>query len=130
VSDLEAELLACEARRYRAQIEQDVAALDELLSDDLVYTHNNGQTDTKSAFIQLVQAISYRSIETSDVRIRLHGSAAVVTGIARIEVERDSQRRLNILRYVNVWSLQASELRNTLWQSTAMSAPIILAAKT
>lgn len=43
------EIKTLEDRRYKAMLNNDVATLDQLLSDKLVYTHSNGQRDTKGS---------------------------------------------------------------------------------
>ena len=48
------EIKALEDRRYRAMIAGDTAALDELCSDDLIYTHSKADHDDKASYLQKV----------------------------------------------------------------------------
>jgi ketosteroid isomerase-like protein len=48
------EIKALEDRRYRAMIDGDTAVLDELCSDDLIYTHSKGDHDDKRSYIHKV----------------------------------------------------------------------------
>lgn len=124
---IEAEVLAREAQRYQAQIDRDTGALDEILADDMAYVHSSGQVDDKAAFIQWVRAVRYRAIDCSEVKVRVRGETAVVTGVARITVEREGLRRMNTLRFVNVWSRAGDGAwRNTVWQSTATAPAVAL----
>ena len=47
------EILALENRRIEAMLKGDVQALEEILADDLVYTHTTARLDTKTSFIDL-----------------------------------------------------------------------------
>ena len=48
------EIEALEDRRYRAMIDGDIAVLDELCSDDLIYTHSKGDHDDKRSYLRKV----------------------------------------------------------------------------
>ena len=43
------EIKVLEDRRYRAMLAGDTAVLDELCSDDLIYTHSKADYDDKAA---------------------------------------------------------------------------------
>ena len=46
-----AEIKALEDRRYRAMLAGDMAVLDELCSDDLIYTHSKADHDDKRSYL-------------------------------------------------------------------------------
>ena len=48
------EIKALEDRRYRAMLDGDTAVLDELCSDDLIYTHSKGDHDDKRSYLHKV----------------------------------------------------------------------------
>ena len=48
------EIKALEDRRYRAMLAGDAAALDELCSDDLIYTHSKADYDDKRSYLHKV----------------------------------------------------------------------------
>ena len=54
------EIIALEDRRIEAMTKGDVQALEEILADDLIYTHTTARIDTKSSFIE---AISVRPLQ-------------------------------------------------------------------
>jgi hypothetical protein len=56
-----AEIKALEDRRYDAMLGNDLATLDRLLSEQLVYTHSNGQRDTKNAYLKRVESGHFKS---------------------------------------------------------------------
>lgn len=45
-----------ENRRFRAMCERDVASLEQLLADSLVYTHSSASTDSKASFIDGIRS--------------------------------------------------------------------------
>jgi ketosteroid isomerase-like protein len=117
-----AEVLAAESRRYNAQIDQDADVLEQILDDDLRYTHNNGKLDDKQSFIKLVQTIRYRKIDRRDVVVKVYGATAVVTGAAEVTTDREGVLRHTSLRFTNVWVKRAGGWRNVLWHATPVAA--------
>ena len=45
------EILALENRRIEAMLKGDVQTLEEILADDLIYTHTTARLDDKASFI-------------------------------------------------------------------------------
>ncbi|HEX9398043.1 MAG TPA: nuclear transport factor 2 family protein [Burkholderiales bacterium] len=115
---------ALEDRRYRAMCEADVAALDELLADTLVYTHSTAASDGKAAYIAGVRSKKwqYRKIERPIEDIQVHGSCAVVTGRVRIDILVDGVAKIMNSRFTNVWVKGASGWQMTAWQATPIPA--------
>ena len=117
----EQEIRSLEDRRFRAMVGGDAAALEELLADDLVYTHSSASVDTKASLIESITSRRpYQQVERSDEQIRLYGDAAVVNGQARIELR--GPRTLN-LRYVDVWVRRGGRWQMVAWQSTPIPPP-------
>ena len=79
------EIIALEDRRIEAMTKGDVQTLEEILADDLIYTHTTARIDTKSSFIEAISSgrSNYRSVEREDVKVRQFGDSAVVTGHAK-----------------------------------------------
>jgi ketosteroid isomerase-like protein len=115
-----AEIRALEDRRYRAMIAKDVAALDALLHDDLLYTHSTAATDGKPRYLENIrQAKSdYRKIERPEESIRVYGGTAIVTGRVRIEVLVEGAPRQLNSRFTDVWLNGPGGWRMVIWQST------------
>ena len=64
---IKAAIRELEARRYRAMIEADTAALETLLADTLVYTHSNATTDGKASYIAGVRS---KKVDSSNASTR------------------------------------------------------------
>ena len=61
---------------------RDIAILSSLLSEDFVITVENGQTYGKAGYISHTadSSVKVDVAELSDLRVRMHGNVAVVTG--------------------------------------------------
>jgi hypothetical protein len=81
-------VLSLETRRLDAMVKGDTAFLDQVLADDLTYTHSNGIVHSKEELVALLGAgrLDYRSIVPDNVAARVYGSCSVVTGSATISV--------------------------------------------
>jgi hypothetical protein len=89
-SAAEQQVIQAEKDRFAAMIKADGAALEQLLANDLTYTHTNAMFETKAQFIKSVTggAIDYVSIvpSESDWKVRVEGNLAIVNGAAAINV--------------------------------------------
>jgi hypothetical protein len=100
---------------YRAAVKQDAAALNELLADDLTYTHAGGQVQTKSEYIAAVMKgpPHYESMTYSDMKIKVYGKTAVLTAYADVKLVNRPVFRVRTLHvYVENnghWQLVAHE---------------------
>jgi len=110
------EILAMEDRRIAAMTSGDVAALDEILADDLIYTHTTARLDTKASFIDAIKTgrSNYKAMERTDVKVRDLGDTAVVTGHASIHV---GDNHFNA-RYLDVYAKRNGSWQMIAWQST------------
>jgi hypothetical protein len=77
-TDIEA-LMALETQRCRLISEKDYAGLADMLADELVHVHANGLTQDKPTYLSHVSQRPRRT-ERRDLRIQVHGDAAVMTG--------------------------------------------------
>ena len=116
----EADIRAHEERRFTAMVGADLAALDQLLDDNMVYTHSAGNVDTKASLVESITTRrQYAGIEPSQQEFRLFGDTAVATGQARIEL--NGGRILN-LRFTDVWVRSGNRWQMVAWQSTPLPA--------
>ncbi len=123
--DASTAVLAAQDARFAATIKADVAALGALMTDDLTYTHSSGVTETKAEFLDGVKngKYLYRSIESKDRRVRLHGDAAIVSGTAHIVIEPGGKRTDIDLYFSELYVKEGSAWRMALWQSTRLPVP-------
>jgi len=121
----EAEVKAAHAARIAATIKGDVPALGALLTDDMTYTHGSAKLETKQEFLDLIKSgyYQYKAIVTKDETVRLHGDAALVSGIVEVDVISNGQPAQPKLRFLEVWVKRAGKWQLAAWQSTRLPAP-------
>ena len=116
------EIIALEDRRIEAMTKQDAQALDEILADDLSYTHSTARVETKAEFISSLTSgrTKYRSMERDDVKVRRYGDTAVVTGRAKFQVNANGQDIKFQVRFTDVYAKRDDVWRMVAWQSTKL----------
>ena len=112
------EIIALENRRVEAMTKGDANALDEILADDLIYTHSTARIDTKASFIEAITSgrSNYRSVERKDVNVRQFGDSAVVTGYAKFHVGDNKFEA----RFIDVYAKRNGSWQMVAWQSTKL----------
>ena len=101
------EIVALEARLRRAQLDADVATLDRLISDDLLFTGPDGQLGTKAQDLAAHGSgvVRFRAHEPEELRVRRIGSdVAVVALRARLAVEVGGTTVRGTYRYTRIWA--------------------------
>lgn len=109
-------------RRFAAMVKADTAELGRLLADDLTYTHSTGAVETKEQFLAAIssQATRYRSIEPSEVRIRVYGETTVVTGKVAMQVSSRGQDLAFTARFTAVYARLGGAWKLVAWQTTRL----------
>lgn len=117
-----AEVLAADEARYAAMIARDFDALDRLLADDLLYTHSTAATDTKAGYLAALRSGKYRykSARNEGVTVRIHGTTAIVSGRAFIEVEVNGAPKSLAIVFLTVWVKTGPGWQMTALQSTPL----------
>ena len=115
-------IIELDRKRMVAMAEKDVATLNALLADDLVYTHSSARLDTKQSLIGAMQsgATVYASVEPSDVVAQDCGDAVVLTGVARISVTSGGKAMKFGVRFTDVYARRGGQWQMVVWQSTKL----------
>jgi ketosteroid isomerase-like protein len=124
-STSEATVRAVERRRFEAMTARDLRALDTLLADDLKYTHTTGKVDTKASLLDDLRAgrLVYDSITPGEVHVHVHGDAATLAGMARMQVRaNDAVQRFSI-RFTETYIDRRGRWQLVAWQSTRLPEP-------
>jgi len=115
-------IIELDRQRMTAMAEKDIARLNTLLSDDLVYTHSSARIDTKQSLIGAMQsgATVYTSVEPYDVKAQDLGTAVVLTGSARIRVNSNGKPNAFAVRFTDVYANRGGQWQMVTWQSTRL----------
>ncbi len=111
-------------KRMHAMTAKDVAALEAVLADDLIYTHSSARLDTKKSLIgAMVSGTTvYTSIEPSEVKAQDLGDSVVLTGIAQIKVVSNGTPNAFGVRFTDVYAKRNGKWQMVTWQSTRLPA--------
>ena len=114
------EIKALEDRRYRAMLAGDTVVLDELCSDDLIYTHSKADFDDKPSYMHKVGSryFTYLEITHPADRILVIDSAALVTGRMTAKVLVASTIVHVDNRYLAVWVRERGAWKFIAYQPT------------
>jgi ketosteroid isomerase-like protein len=107
-------------QRMTAMAQKDIAKLNELIADDLVYTHSSARLDTKGSLIGAMEAgrTVYTAVVPSDVKAQEFGDTVVLTGSARISVNSGGNAMSFGVRFTDVWVNKGGKWQMAAWQST------------
>jgi ketosteroid isomerase-like protein len=118
----EQEILQTERRRFEAMVKGDLVALERILADDLQYTHSNGVFDTKASFIATLKSgeLQYQGVTPEDLRARVYGSTAVVTGVSLMNVRVRGQQASFRVRFTDVYVKRDDRWQMVAWQAARL----------
>jgi ketosteroid isomerase-like protein len=117
---LEDELHELENARYRAMVSNDLATLEQVLSDDLIYTHSSARIDSKQSYIESLRSgkVRYVSAERQQESFRAYGNVAVINGRMKAHAVVDgSEKTLNNV-FTCVWVKNPQGWQMSSWAST------------
>ena len=118
------EALKAEDARYAAQTTSDFDALQRLYGDDLVYVHSTAVTDSKASYIDRQRSgLHYRVMRPSDVKIRVFGCLAIITGRGDYEVTQNGQDSSPHLLFTSIWAKRGPNVQFVSWESTPIPKP-------
>jgi ketosteroid isomerase-like protein len=112
-------LQAIELQRFEAMTTKDTALLRKLLAEDLTYLHSNGLLENKEEHIANIGAgkLVYRTMEPSEMRVRIHGKSAIVNGILHVTGNLGEKAFDLRLRYTDVYFKRKGTWKLAAWQS-------------
>ena len=118
----EQEVLLVEQERVAAVISANVARLQQLLSDDLTYTHSSALVESKSDFLNSIKSgtIKYEAMNHKMVKVSLYGDTAVLRGQSDVKLQSKGQPASFQIRFIAVYVKKDGRWQMTAWQSTRM----------
>jgi len=107
LGEADPEIVELEARLRAAQLAADVAALDRLIAEDLLFTGPDGSLGTKEQDLaaHASGAVRFREHEPEELRVRRVGANVALTALrARLMVEVGGVEVRGTYRYTRVWT--------------------------
>lgn len=97
--------LMAEEQRRLAMLGGDIAALDGLLSEGLIYVHSTGGRDTKTTYLDKLASgsLKYLTLSFEDLQVHGAGPVQVVTGRMSAEVSIQGQSKAIRSLFLTVW---------------------------
>src|SRR5579863_9465945 len=113
-------IIELDKKRMTAMAQKDIATLNELIADDLVYTHSSARLDTKKSLIGNMETGStvYTSVVPSEVKAQDLGDAVVLTGTCKISVNSGGRPNSFGVRFTDVYANKGGKWQMVTWQST------------
>jgi ketosteroid isomerase-like protein len=113
-------IIDLDKKRMDAMAKKDIAALNALIADELVYTHSSARVDTKQSLIAAMEsgAAVYTSVVPSEVKAQEFDDAVVLTGSCRISVTSQGRPNSFGVRFTDVWASKGGQWQMVTWQST------------
>lgn len=118
----EVELIRLEKVWNEAHVNGDADALDRLWAEDLTVTVPNMQVITKPSAIAIARSgrVKFKRYETSDVRVRLYGDAAVLTGIVERTRVLNGQDVNDKWRFTKMYIRRAGKWQVVAWHASTI----------
>lgn len=116
------EIKALEARRYAAMKDGDTAALRELLSARLVYSHSDATQDSLESYLATLTdgSLRYHDIQFETKAVLVAGSdAAIALGTMSADITRNGADKRIAAMTCAVWAREAGTWRLLAYQPTA-----------
>ena len=114
--DVAAYIRSMELKWTESYKQRQIDILSSLLAEDFVITIEDGSTYSKTGYIShsAEPSVHVEVAEMSDLKVRMHGNAAVVTGAYRERGESNGKRYEYHDRLTDVWMKVGSK-----WQVVA-----------
>jgi ketosteroid isomerase-like protein len=113
-----------EDRRYAAMVEADLDALDELLSDDVMYAHSDATVDSKASYLELMRnrTLVYHSLEHTTETVVSRPGVVVVGGTMSGSIHMHGAAKTLNSRVAAVWVAEGDRWRLLVFQPTKIPA--------
>ena len=113
LADAVGDIQMLEQERFTAYVQSDVAALERIFADDLVYIHSTGVSDSKSAILQRVASgeVKISRFDGEDIQVRQIGDVMVVTGLVHLDLVNKGNPAKYDLRYSAIYVNQGGQWR-------------------
>ena len=121
----EEELKKLETDRAAAVVKGDVATLEKQTSDDYTLINMNGQMSDKSQMVSAFKSgqTKLTSDELSDMKVRVYGNTAVITGKADVKGALGGRDATGQIMFTRVYVKKGGQWQSVAFQQTRVSNP-------
>ena len=122
--NVEQEIRKLEEVGREATLKNDAAVLDRLLAESWMNTNAGGTVTTKAQLMEILKTSPFKimSIENDDVKVRVYGDTAVVTGRSKsTRAGRDNALVTGEVRFTRVYAKQQGRWQVVAAQSTPIT---------
>lgn len=122
MADNRQKIIDLDKQRMMAMAQKDIATLNALLSDDLIYTHSSARLDTKRSLIDNMTSgkTVYTAVEPSNLKAQDLGDTVVLTGECQIKVTANGTPNAFGVRFTDVYARRDGRWQMVTWQSTKL----------
>ena len=117
------EVEAVERARFQTWVKGDVAAIQAVMADDVLYCHSSGQCQNKEEFIKDIESKQrvYKKMDVVSMKVKALGSYAVlVNGVIHVEAESPGKTVQFKGIYTSVYVRRDKRWQLISWQSTTL----------
>lgn len=123
-------ILDLERKLSEASVRSDIAVLLRIVGDDYIGIEAIGKIETKAGWIDGIksEAVIVEAEEPTQMKVRMYGDVAVVTGHLSIQDKRDNKIGHHEVAFTDVWvrrngSWQIVNYQGTMMPSRPAGAP-------
>ena len=122
---VEEQLKKLETDRAAAVVKGDVATLEKQTSDDYTLINMNGQMSDKSQMVNAFKSgqTKLTSDEVSDMKVRVYGNTAVITGKADVTGTLGGKDADGQIMFTRVYVKKGGNWQSVAFQQTRVSNP-------
>jgi len=113
-----------EDRRYAAMVSADLDTLDELLSDDVIYTHSDASVDSKASYLETLRTgkLVYHALEHTSDAVLTRPGVAIVGGTMSGSIHMHGAAKTLNSRVAAVWIAEDGRWLLAAFQPTPIRA--------
>jgi ketosteroid isomerase-like protein len=122
-ADIQKTILAVDNERYEAMQKKDMAALDRLHADGLVFINTKGRMLNKAEYMEEIRSgnLKFLSVETDDYTFCFYGDTVIMSGRAKSVVEYHGVVNKRPRRFTSVFIKMQGQWRLVAHQATLIA---------
>lgn len=122
-AEIQKEILAVDSARYEAMQQRDMAALDRLHADGLVFINTKGRMLNKAEYLEEIQSgnLKFLSVDTDDYHFCIYGDTVIMNGRAKSIIEYNGVVNKRPRRFTSVFIKLQGQWRLVAHQATLIA---------